>query len=198
MKMKITMKAGILGAMIFVVIKLIFNIAGWSHGDIVPTVMINMFLLLSSISVGLYLHKKQEGFSIGNAMNDIKAGVTTGVSYGIVVVSFIYLFYAYISPDFIESMVQEKLVEYKAGLADPEMLKQVKASNEAFEILDAEQIYQEMENSTRATISAFSITTISMLGMVLLAVFYSILVTIIFRKVLLKDIIAAHRNQRNQ
>ena len=193
--MKITLKTGMLGALIFVVVKLIFNFAGWSHGDIIPTVMINMFLLLSSISVGIYLHKKQEGFSVGNAMSDIKAGVTTGVSYGIVVVSFIYLFYAYINPDYIETMVQDKLVEYKIGLADPVMLKEIKASNESFEILDADQIYQEMENSTRATISAFSITTISMLGMILLAVFYSILVTIIFRKVLLRDIIAAHRIQ---
>lgn len=193
--MKVTVKVGVLTALIFVAIKLIFSFAGWFDGDIIPTVLINMFLLLSSISVGLYLHKKQEGFSIGNAMSDIKAGVTTGVSYGIVVVGFIYLFYAYIDPGFIDSMVEEKLVEYKKGLADPEMLKQVKASNEAFEILDADQIYAEMESSTRSTISPFSITTISMLGMILLSAFYSILVMIIFRKVLLRDIIAAHRDQ---
>lgn len=193
--MKVTVKVGVLVALIFVVIKLIFSFAGWFNGDIIPTVLINMFLLLSSISIGLYLHKQNEGFSQGNAMSDIKAGITTGVSYGIVVVSFIYLFYAYINPDFIESMVQEKLVEYQKGLADPVMLKEIKASNESFEIMDAEQIYQEMENSTRSTISPFSITIISMLGMVLLSAFYSILVTIIFRKVLLRDIIAAHRNQ---
>ena len=196
--MKITVKTGMLIASIFVAIKLIFSFAGWFHGDIIPTVLINMFLLLSSISIGLYLHKKREGFSQGNAMDDIKAGMTTGVSYGIVVVAFIYLFYAYINPDYIETMVQEKLVEYRAGLADPQTLKAVKASNEAFEILDADQIYQEMENSTRATISAFSITTISMLGMIVLSAFYSILVTIIFRKVLLRDIIAAHRNRDRQ
>lgn len=194
--MKITVKVGVLVAFIFVAIKLIFSFAGWFVGDIIPTVLINMFLLLSSISVGLYLHKKQEGFSLGNAMSDIKAGITTGVSYGIVVVGFIYLFYAYIDPGFIDSMVEEKLVEYKKGLSDPEMLKQVKASNEAFEILDADQIYAEMESSTRSTISPFSITTISMLGMVLLSTFYSILVMIIFRKVLLRDIIAAHRNRQ--
>lgn len=193
--MKVTVKVGVFVALIFVVIKLIFSFAGWFNGDIIPTVLINMFLLLSSISIGLYLHKQNEGFSQGNAMSDIKAGITTGVSYGIVVVSFIYLFYAYINPDFIESMVQEKLVEYQKGLADPVMLKEIKASNESFEIMDAEQIYQEMENSTRSTISPFSITIISMLGMVLLSAFYSILVTIIFRKVLLRDIIAAHRNQ---
>ena len=196
--MKITLKVGMLGALVFVAIKLIFNFAGWSHGDIIPTVMINMFLLLSSISVGLYLHKKKEGFSTGNAMNDIKAGVTTGVAYGIVVVTFIYLFYAYINPNYIETMVQDKLVDYKIGLSDPERLKDIKASNESFEILDADQIYQEMENSTRATISPRSITTISMLGMVLLSAFYSILVTIIFRKVLLRDVIASDRNQRMQ
>ncbi|MDD2983839.1 MAG: DUF4199 domain-containing protein [Crocinitomicaceae bacterium] len=196
--MKITVKTGVLIALIFVAIKLIFSFAHLSHGDIIPTVLINMFLLLSSISIGLYLHKKKEGFSQGNAMSDIKAGMTTGVSYGIVVVSFIYLFYAYINPGYIETMIQDKLVEYQKGLADPAMLKQIKASNEAFEILDAKQIYQEMENSTRATISAFSITTISMLGMILLSAFYSILVTIIFRKVLLRDIIAAHRNRSRE
>jgi 2-oxoglutarate dehydrogenase complex dehydrogenase (E1) component-like enzyme len=52
----------------------------------------------------------------------------------------------------------------------------------------SEDILKEMEKSTRSTISPFSITTISLLGMILLSTVYSILVTVIFRKVLLRGL----------
>jgi hypothetical protein len=67
-------------------------------------------------------------------------------------------------------------------------LKLIRASNEAFEVMTKEDIYKEMEKSTRSTISPFSITTISLLGMILLSTVYSLLVTVIFRKVLLRGL----------
>ena len=85
-------------------------------------------------------------------------------------------------------MIAEKLNAYKTGLANPEELKLIRASNEAFEVMTKEDIYKEMEKSTRSTISPFSITTISLLGMILLSTVYSLLVTVIFRKVLLRGL----------
>lgn len=167
---------------------MVFHLAGWSPTSIVPTIFLNMLFLLSSIAVGLYLHKKKEGYSQGNALSDIKSGMTVGIPYALVVVVFIYLYYTQINPGFVEMMVNEKLTAYKTGLSDPEQLKLIKASNEAFEVMDANDIYREMEQSTRATISAKSIALISLLGMVLLSAFYSILITIIYRRVLLRDL----------
>lgn len=165
---------------------MIFFYTGLSETSIVPTIFINMFFLLSSIAVGLYLHKKKEGFSQGNALSDIKSGMTAGIPYTILIVGFIYLFYTQIDPGYVDQMVAEKLTAYKTGLDNPEELKLIKASNEAFEVMSKEDIYHEMELSTRSTISAFSITTISLLGMILLSTVYSILITVIFRKVLLR------------
>lgn len=187
--MKITVKTGIFFALGWMLVKMTFHTFGIATTSIIPTIFINMFLLLSCISVGLYLHKKQEGFSQGNALSDIKSGMTSGIPYTILVAVFIYFYYTQINPGFTDVMIQEKLDAYQAGLNDPEQLKQIKASNEAFEVMSKEDIYKEMALSTKSTISAFSITTISLLGMILLSTVYSIIVTVIFRKVLLRGII---------
>lgn len=184
--MKVTVKTGIFFALGWMLVKMIFFYTGLSQDTIVPTIFINMFFLLSSIAVGLYLHKKQEGFSQGNALSDIKSGMTAGIPYTLLIAGFLYLFYTQIDPGYIDQMVQEKLEAYKAGLENPEELKLIKASNEAFEVMSKEDIYKEMALSTRSTISAFSMTTISLLGMLLLSTVYSILITVIFRKVLLR------------
>lgn len=184
--MKITVKTGLFFALGWMLVKMIFFYTGLSQASIVPTIFINMFFMLSAISVGLYLHKKQEGFSQGNALSDIKSGMNAGIPYTLLVVAFIYLFYTQIDPGYVDQMVQEKLEAYKIGLNDPEELKLIRSSNEAFEVMSKEDIYKEMELSTKSTISAFSITTISLLGMMLLSTVYSILVTVIFRKVLLR------------
>jgi hypothetical protein len=186
--MKITVKIGALFALGWVLVKMIFHVVGISESSIVPTIFINMFLLLSSIAVGLYLHKKQEGFKEGNALSDIKSCMTVGFPYTVLVVIFIYFYYSSIHPDFVNHMIAEKLNAYKIGLENPHELKLIRASNEAFEVMTKEDIYKEMEKSTRSTISAFSITTISMLGMILLSTVYSILVTVIYRKVLLRGV----------
>ncbi len=186
--MRITVKVGFLFAIGWMLVKMTFHFAGISATSIVPTIFINMFLLLSSISVGLYMHKKREGFSQGNALSDIKSCMTVGIPYSVLVVIFVYVYYNYINPDFVNHMIAEKLNAYKIGLANPEELKLIRASNEAFEVMTKEDIFKEMEKSTRSTISPFSITTISLLGMILLSTVYSILATVIFRKVLMRGL----------
>jgi len=186
--MRITVKVGFLFAIGWMLVKMIFHFAGISTTSIVPTIFINMFLLLSSISVGLYMHKQREGFGQGNALSDIKSCMTVGIPYTILAVIFICVYYNYINPDFANNMIAEKLKAFKAGLENPEELKLIRASNEAFEVMTKENIFKEMEKSTRSTISSFSITTISLLGMILLSTVYSILVTVIFRKVLLRGL----------
>ncbi len=188
MNMRITVKVGFFFAIGWMLVKMIFHFAGISTSSIVPTIFINMFLLLSSISVGLYMHKQREGFAQGNALSDIKSCMTVGIPYTILVVIFIYIYYSYINPDFVNHMISEKLTAYKVGLTNPEELKLIRASNEAFEVMTKEDIYKEMEKSTRSTISPFSITTISLLGMILLSTVYSLLVTVIFRKILMRGL----------
>jgi 5-bromo-4-chloroindolyl phosphate hydrolysis protein len=185
--MKITIKTGLIFAMAWITIKMVFHLNNMTEVSIVPTIFINMFVLLCAISIGLYFHKKTEGFSQGNAMNDIKSAMKVGIPYTLVVALFIYLYYSKINPEYISSSLAEAEMSIKIAVDDPEQLKLIRAEQEAFEVMSKEKIYEELVQGPRNFISAKSAFIVSLLGMVMLTTFYSILVTIIFRKVLLRE-----------
>jgi len=185
--MRITIKVGALFALGWMIVKLIFHFLGLVTDSVVPTIFINMFFLLAAISLGLYMHKKQEGFSQGNAMSDIKAAMSAGIPYALLVAIFIYFYYSQINPEYVSHQVSEAETTIKNALNDPKQLKLIRAEQEAFEVMSKEDIYKELVKGPRSFYSAGSTMTISLLGMVLLATLYSILVTVIFRTVLFRN-----------
>jgi hypothetical protein len=185
--MKVTLKTGILFAFAWMIAKLIIHFSGWSANSVVPTIFLNMLFLLSAICTGLYLHKKQEGFSQGNAMSDIKASMTTGIPYAMLVAIFIYFYYAQINPEYVQHQIADAERTIQIALDDPTEMKRIRAEQEAFEVMSKEKIYAELVKGPRSFYSAGSTMTIGLLGMVMLATMYSILVTVIYRRVLFRD-----------
>lgn len=186
--MKITIKIGIIFAISWMLIKYVYHLINPDTLDLKLTIFSNMLLLISSISLGLYLHKKQEGFSQGNALSDIKAAMTSGVIYTIFSCGFIYLYYAVINPDFNAHQISEVKTEIKKEIENPEGLKRIQASQETFEVMTKEQIYKELVKGPEVFYAAKSTFVISLLSLLLLSTLYSILITIIYRKILLKNL----------
>jgi hypothetical protein len=186
--MKITLKMGLLFAFIWFAIKLIFHFGGWIKTDINPTILLNMLLLLLAISIGLYLHKKQEGFTAGNALSDIKAAMTAGIPYAILVSIFVYVYYAQINPEFVQQRISDAEMTIKMSLDDPEMFQKIKNEQEAFEVMTKEAIFEELKTGPANFYSAKSTAIIGLLGMTLLSTLYSIFVTIIYRRVLFRKL----------
>lgn len=184
--MKITVKTGLLVGVCWVAIKMLFY---WIDvkDSLVPLTFINMFCLLLSISIGLFLDRKSKNYSTTSAMDDMKAGMQAGIPYTIIVVLFISFFYSKIDPSVISEMKNNRLVEYQKILDDPNKLKELKKSKQEFEVMTKEEIYQEMEKSTNSVMSTRAITLVTLLSLVILTTFYSLLVTIIYRKVLFKN-----------
>jgi hypothetical protein len=178
---------GLFFALAWMVAKLIVHFSGLSENSVVPTIFLNMLFLLCAISTGLYLHKKQEGFAQGNAMSDIKASMTAGIPYAMLVAIFIYFFYAKINPEYVQHQISDAEQTIRIALDDPAQLKRIRAEQEAFEVMSKEDMYKELVKGPRSFYSAGSTMTISLLGMVLLATMYSIFVTVIFRRVLFRD-----------
>ena len=59
--MRITLKTGLIAALVWIVIKLLFFFNGWNTQDTLPVViMINILGLLLAIAIGLYLQKKRD------------------------------------------------------------------------------------------------------------------------------------------
>ena len=186
--MKITIKIGILFAAIWMLIKFLYHEFNPQTTDLKLTIFSNMFLLICAISIGLYLHKKKEGFSQGNALSDIKSALTSGVIYTLFAALFIYLYYSIINPEFNQHQLNEAFTEIEKTLNDPVSLKKIKATQEAFEVMTKEQLYKELIKGPKNFYAAKSTFVISLLSLLLLSTLYSILVTIIIRKILLKKV----------
>jgi len=186
--MRITLKFGLLGAIVWIIVKMIFFIVGISETTIIPLVLLNMFFMLVSIAFGVYLHKKAEGFKQGNALSDIKAGMTTGVPYALVVSVFMYFFYEKINPDFIDQQIKKTEKELKKKLDNPKEFQKLRASNEDFEVKTKEQIHDSIMEFQHSMYSAKFTSVLGLLGMTFLATIYSIFVTIIYRRVLFRKL----------
>lgn len=184
--MKITIKIGILFAVIWMVIKMMFFFTGAFEYNVVPSVMVNILCLLLSISVGLYLQKRSDTEAT-SALKDIKNGMSAGVPYAVLVSIFIFFYYSKIDPGFNEHQIVEAEVGIKKMLENPEDFAKVKASNAEFEVMTKEDIYDKLIQGPRGFYSATSTMTVSMLAMLLLTTMNSIFITIVYRKIVFKE-----------
>lgn len=183
--MRITVKVGLIFALVWVFIKMIFFWSGITGYNVVPSVMINILLLLSSIAIGLYLQKRKDPYA-GNALRDIKNAMTAGVPYILVVCLFLYTYYNKIDTDFNKHQIAEAHIGIKKLIDSPEGLKEVRESNEEFEVMTKEEIYDSLKMGPEGFYNPKATTVVALLAMLLLAMLNSILITIVMRKVIFK------------
>lgn len=186
--MKIAVKVGILFALGWIILKLILfaTLSGEMRYNVQPAILTNILFLLMSITVGLYLHKKNATEET-NALGDIKNAMSAGVPYTIIVSLFIYAYYSAIDTDYIKHQISERSMAMEKELNDPEQLAKVKASNEDFEVMTKEEILVKGKENLKATFNAGATMTLSMLGMLVLSTINSIFVTVVYRKVVFKN-----------
>ena len=186
--MKVTLKTGLIFAGIWIALKLILFTTGISGENIIPSVMLNILCILLAIAIGLYQQKVLDikNGEAGNALRDIKNGMTAGVPYAFVVSLFLFFYYNNIHPEFNAHQIAEAEMGIQKLLDDPDGLAEVKASNAEFEVMTKEEIYEQLIQGPRSFYSAGSTMTISMLALLLLGTMNSIFVTVVYRKVVFK------------
>jgi hypothetical protein len=187
--MKITVKIGLIFAAIWIGLKMVLfsTQTGAARYDLTIPIMANILCLLLAISVGLYLHKNKET-EYTNALGDIKNGLTAGVPYIIIVSVFLYFYYTKIDPEFNQHQRSEAAMQLEKILDDPKELQALRDSNEEFEVMTVDELRENLTSNQEAMFSAQAVTTISLLGMLILATFNSIFITIIYRKLIFRQV----------
>lgn len=186
--MKITVKTAVVCSILWIIVKVAYHLIWPETTELSPLIFSNMFLLISSISFGLYLHKKQEGFSQGNALSDIKAAMASGVPYALVVSLFMFFYYNNINTQFITNIKKPFIAELKSDLKDEKTIEKLKRLNPELETKNKDEIYQQGIDNINAQTNPKATAIISLLGMIVLSTLYSILITIVYRKVLVKGV----------
>lgn len=184
--MRITIKVGIIAAAIWMLIKMVFFYNGMNTKEMLPImVLLNILGVLLAISIGLYLQKRKDTEE-GNALRDIKNGMTAGVPYTLLVSVFLYVYYAKIDPEYNQKQIAEAEMQILKSLESPKGLSEIQQSNQKYEVMGKNEIYEEMRQGPRNLYNPKFTMTISLLAMLVLSTVNSIFVTVVYRKLIFK------------
>lgn len=181
------LKFSLLFAGLWIALKMIFMAFNLFQEDIQVTGLLNNFFLLSAIALGLFFEKRKEGFGEGTAMTDIKHAVTAGAPYVLIVSLFMFYYYDTINPEFIETRVEERVDLIYNDMQRESYVDSLKINKPEFRTRTDEEILREAKREIESNLSPKSMLVFSLLGMLILAVTYAILLTLVFRKVLFRD-----------
>lgn len=185
--MRPALKSALIFAGAWILLKMLFLGMDIFQNDIFVSGLLNNFFLLGAIAVGLYLEKKKEGFGEGTALSDIKHAMVGGAPYALIVSIFMFFFYNDINPDFIEDRRTERMDLIYNEMQRESYVDSLKMQNQDFEVLTDEEIFKKIKKDTDSALSANSLLIFSLLGLIVLSLTYAIFITVIFRKILLRD-----------
>jgi hypothetical protein len=179
--MKKSINIGIGFAVIWIILKLVaFNFQVFLT-DLKPFIFANMLFVTVAISIALYLKKRTQESVI--LLDDVKTGMASSIIYTVIVSVFIYFYYQSIYPEFNSS----KISEMEILLEDESKVEELRKSNPDMENISSDEIRSQVLNSIGQYYSAQFTMTISLLGLLIYSTLNSLLISLIFRKVIFKD-----------
>jgi hypothetical protein len=185
--LKNKVKFSLIFAAIWIFYKLILFWFGSAINTVTPSIFGNIFCLLAAISVGLFIHKKNETTEKGNAINDIKTSLSVGMPYAVIVSLFIYVYYSKIDPEYNQRQIHKAQVLIDKTLKNEVKFEEHKKENEAFEVMSKERIRKELIKGPKSFYTASATSLVSLLSLMMLSTFYSILLTVIYRKFIFRN-----------
>ena len=185
--MKITIKTGLLAAAIWIGLKLAFYYIGIFPDTIQPAVLLNILGLLLAISIGLYLQKIRNSEE-SNTLLDIKNALSAGLPYVLMVSIFIYFYYAKINPNYYQNQVAKNEILIEKMVNNPLQLEKFKKSQPDAEVMTKEEIELKLKENNKKGASPVFTAMLATLSLLILATLYSILVTIIYRRIVFRKI----------
>lgn len=186
--MRPALKIALLFAGGWIVIKLAFFYLEISQDSIVIPGLINNLFLLMAVSLGMLFEKKKEGFGKGDPLADIKKGLTAGAPYVLIVAAFMYYYYDTVNPSFIENRIEQRMDNFYVEMeSNPDFIETMREQNPKFKTSTKEDILKSVKLDLHNNQSPFTMFIFSLLGLIIMGLSYSILVTLIFHKILFRD-----------
>lgn len=180
--MKVSVKTGAICAAIWILAKLTMFYAGMND-SLVPGIMLNTFLMLAAIAIGLYLTKVKQDDS--NTLTDIKDAMSASLPYTVILSAFMYMYYDGIDTEFLEHRNSERMTAIEKSI-EGEQWDIFRKENPNFETMSREEYLTQQQENTDLFLSPKSVALMNLLGGLVLGTFYSIFVAIIYRRVVFR------------
>lgn len=184
--MKTSVKFGIIFALIWIIISMIVFFSGGSIGFFTIGILINVFLLMAGIAVGLYMSKKEEGFQGGNFLNDFKSAMQTGIIYTLLVAGFTYLYHQRIDPSIRNGMIEARVADLHEKFPNEQAFAAMQEEDPTWNGKSYDDFIENKEDTFDSIFSASSVFIAHLMGLTFFAGFYSFFATLILRKVVLR------------
>jgi len=150
-------------------------------------VMWNLLCLLLAMFVGSYMEKRGEDRRNSTALGDIKSIMGGGMVYTVAVSLLMYVYYSKIDPDYNAHQVEVVEQGLRNSFKNPKYVKAQRESNPAFKTLTEDEMFDKLMENPRVMYSPKSVMLISLLGLLLLTVINSIVLTFIFRRLIFRN-----------
>ncbi|MDX1351053.1 MAG: DUF4199 family protein [Putridiphycobacter sp.] len=186
--MKIPLRVAMVCFLISVGITLGFYFAGETVFAAQIGGLWNMFLLLSAIGVGIYFTKRSQGFDNTTSFGeDFKVAVQGGVVFVVLLSLFTYVFHEKIDNSFIELKMNERLDANLKNVPNEAAYLELQSEDPIWKGKSYLDYIENQEDQAAVGLSAYSLA-IGHLGIGLfLALFFSVVTTFIWRKIVMMD-----------
>ena|SRR6218665_1095952 len=187
--MKISTKIAILFAAIWFGGKMLFfNFQLFQEPETFPyQVFWNILCLLLAMAIGSYIEKRKEDRSQSTALGDIKSIMSGGLIYTIITATLLLTYYSKIDPDFNKHQIEVSQIQIKKMLDTPQGLKDTRSSRPEFTSMTKEEIYNKLIQNPQSMFNPRSVFVISLLGMLMLSVMNSIVLTAVYRRLIFRS-----------
>jgi len=176
------MKNGWLYGLVFGSTWIALKMLAFALNEIQIFVLLNMAFLTAAIALFMY-RKKRSGTSESNILTDIKAGLSVGLPYTLIVSFFLFFYYRDIYPEF----NQKKRAAYEQKMDSPAEIAAIRKGNSALENKsDAEIVEMARKNTAMMYDPQFTLS-VSLLALLVYGTLNSLLIAVIYRRVVFRD-----------
>jgi hypothetical protein len=185
--MKVSVKVALISALIGISISMLLYILHLPELGYEVSSFVNMFLLMVSVSLGLYLFKSKTGFEKCHYLEDTKVAMQGGLVFTIIMSAFIYIYHSKIDPSIVNSKRAQRI----------ELLNDLIPNEQAYKKLQEQDVtwreksyldYKENQmDQINFFISAKFYAMVNLVVGLILTLFFAIFSVIILNKVVLKD-----------
>lgn len=180
--MKSPLSISLFCALIYIILKLVVFNLGKSVDLFVPLILVNIMLILIAVIFGLRAFKKQQKTPEYNFAEDLKCTMRCASLYAIIISGFVYLYYSTIDKNFTEQVKERQLT--KITQEDFEEMK--KKDPVVLKGKNLDDVKKQIKDDTNLFSSPFMTMTMTLVGLMMIGFFYSLLVTAAWPKFLSK------------
>lgn len=180
--MKSPLSISLFCATLYITIKLIVFNLGKSVELFVPLILVNILLILVAVLFGLRAFKKHQKTPENNFVDDLKCTMRSASLYAIIISSFVFLYYSKIDINFTEKIMERQFSDITQK--DFEELKKKDPDMMRGKNLDD---YKKLKkDEMKLFTSPFITMTMTLVGLMLIGFFYSLLITFAWPRFLSK------------